>query len=218
MNKKLLLSILLLVPTTHFAQQRVRPARAQAAAVESEFELLYARPFILQEAYEHSWRKETPMVSSGYVLVLRADAERIRPRQVYEPVLFVGGQTAERVNAPQSETAETAQLVVVVPAPLDEEGKVDLDPWKVPIFLGSKVLPEDVDEKRIQLELTQAKRLGVPGPKVPKVSGLAAVTQPKQVLRLADRNALQLELASLIEFYSPEEIDLVNGMRVPVTK
>ena len=41
---------------------------------------------------------------------------------------------------------------------------------------------------------------------------------PKQVLRLADRNALQLELASLIEFYSPEEIDLVNGMRVPVTK
>lgn len=234
------------VTTTAVRQGGAAPAASAGAAVapvplSSEFELLDARPFVLEEPYVHTWRAEQPLVGSGWVLVLRAPLERIRPRQTAEPVLYVGAQTAERVNAPPFDTpgaGELGQLVVLVPAPLDAEGKVALDPWSVPVFLGTEALPEDVDAARIVLELDRAARLGLGPPRRPVVAPGAAGASgatggasrrpsagvgrvptapvPLPALRLHDRAALDLELASLIAFWSPEELDLVNGLRTPV--
>ena len=207
-------------------QSRVAPAAQAQPAEASPFELLYARPFVLDEPYLHTWRKEAPAVSSGYLLVLRAERELIRPVQVLEPVLYVGAQTAERVNAPAQEGSDTAQLVVVVPAPLDDDaddgadgdGQVALDPLRVPIFLGTKALPEDVDAASIQRELRRATALRLGPARLPQVAGLAGLRRPKTVLRLPSRADLDLELANLIAFYSPEERDLVQSLRVPETK
>ena len=130
-------------------------------------------------------------------------------------MLYVGAQTAERVNAPPAGSGapgELGQLVVVVPAPLDAEGRVALDPWSVPIFLGTERLPEDVDAARIQLELARAARLGLGPARRPAPAGAAPAPVPQPLLRLADRHALELELASLIEHWSPAEVDLVEGL------
>ena len=192
-------------------------ASQSPAAAPSPFELLYARPFVLDEPYVHWWREEAPPVASGYVLVLRAKRELVRPLQVLEPVLFVGAQTAERVNAPAQEGSDTAQLVVLVPAPLDADGNVALDPRAAPIFLGTQALPEDVDEVRIQRELQRARALGLGAARLPQVAGLRGLTQPKTALRCPSRAELDLELANLIAFYSPEERDLVRSLRVPIS-
>ena len=211
-----------LVQQQRSTQSRVAPAAQAQSAETSPFELLYARPFVLDEPYLHTWRKEAPAVSSGYLLVLRAERELIRPVQVLEPVLYVGAQTAERVNAPAQEGSDTAQLVVVVPAPLDDgtdgDGQVALDPVRVPIFLGTKALPEDVDAASIQRELRRATALRLGPARLPQVAGLAGLRRPKTVLRLPSRADLDLELANLIAFYSPEERDLVQSLRVPETK
>lgn len=123
-------------------------------------ELLEAYPFVLDEPYVHEWRAEKPLVSSGYLLVLRVDAEVARPRDTYEPVLYVGAETAERCagnDAPQ----EGERLVVLVPAPLDADGRVQLDLERVPIWFGGHELPERVDAARIQRELAAARAAGV---------------------------------------------------------
>src|SRR5258707_13144593 len=57
-------------------------------------DLVFAQAFKLDKSYPHTWRKEQPQVSSGYVLVLAVDPEFVRPKQVAEPVLYVGNQTA----------------------------------------------------------------------------------------------------------------------------
>ncbi len=199
-----------------------------APSAPSPFELVFARPFVLDAPYAHTWRAEAPAVRSGWVLVLRAELERIRARQTLEPVLYVGAQTAERVNAPPDpEDVEVpgllGQLVVVVPAPLDASGAVALDPWSVPIFLGTLAQPEDVDEPRIQRELLRAARLRLgparrpAGAQAPGVPSAGPPPVPP-AWHLADRHALDLELASLVERWSPEETDLVEMLRQPVDR
>lgn len=217
----------LLLAFAPLAAAQGTPSAAAAPSAPSPFELLYARPFVLDAPYAHTWRAEAPAVRSGWVLVLRAELERIRPRQTLEPVLYVGAQTAERVNAPPDpEDAEVpgllGQLVVVVPAPLDASGSVALDPWSVPIFLGTPAQPEDVDEPRIQRELLRAARLRLgparrpAGAQAPGAPSAAAPVPP--VLHLADRHALDLELASLVERWSPAEVDLIEMLRRPADR
>jgi len=60
--------------------------------------LIYARPFVLNEGFRYYWRQEKPMVSEGYLLVIEVDPDLVYPRQTAEPVLFVGDQTAMRLN------------------------------------------------------------------------------------------------------------------------
>src|SRR5262245_56384925 len=99
------------------------PAAAQAPAPDAAPKtpsaiagVLYSRTFTLEKGYAFEWRKERPTVGEGTILVLEAPAAWLRPRQVAEPVLYVGGSTAERVNRGDG----SGRLVVVVP------GKVDL--------------------------------------------------------------------------------------------
>jgi len=219
--KKLLSVLAPLLIGAAGSAQGARPAAVPAQA--EAFTLLYARPFLLEQPYTHTWREEAPQVRSGYVLVLQAELERIRPRQTLEPVLYAGAQTAERINAPRAAPGSASgvpgalgQLVVLVPAPLDAQGRVAFDPWKTPIFLGTPAFPEEVDAARVRLELARARRLGLGPPRRPKATAAArALARSPAPLRLPDRDALELELANLIERYSPAEVDLVRGMRVP---
>src|SRR5262249_48961822 len=115
---------------------RATPKNLPSGAVE----LVEAQPFALDEPYVHEWRKEQPDVNAGYLLVLRVPRALARPRDTYEPVLYVGEQTAERCNFPE----DGEYLVVLVPAPLDAQGRVALDPERAPIWFGGLELPERV--------------------------------------------------------------------------
>ena len=171
----------------------------------SALEILEARPFVLDEPYAHEWRAEAPLVHSGYALVLRVPEELAQPRATFEPVLLAGEETVERVNAPRT----GQNLVVVVPAP-ERNGRVQLDLERTPLWFGSLELPERMDAARIAAEARAAEARGIgPALRGPRVRSLG----PDETLRLANRRELDAYLADWVEFYSPEEIDLVRQLR-----
>ncbi len=176
---------------------------------QPRIELVFAQPFSLDVPYEHTWRKEQPSVLSGWILVIRTDPALLVPRQTADPVLYVGNETAERLNA-----GDSGNLVVLVPSPLDTNGVPTLDPAAAPIWFGADELPERVDAARIQAELSAALAQRV-GPATS--TALRSQGQPGTVFAL-DRSELELHLADLVEFYSPTESDLVAGMRAPILR
>lgn len=168
--------------------------------------LIAARPFTLEVPYVHDWRAERPLVSSGVVLVLGVDPDLVHPRQGFEPVLYVGDQTAERLNAGH----ESGHLIAIVPAPVDAQGRVALDLAQAPIFFGTPALPEQVDAATVAQELAAARARGVAAP---AAQAVAAVTQPQ--VRFHDDSEVRVWAADLIESWSPTEVDLVAGLRAP---
>jgi len=168
-------------------------------------ELVDALPFVLDQEFEHTWRKEQPLFRAGYLLVLRGDEAFLRPRQTAEPVLYVGRQTAERLNA----ATGSGHLVCLVPAPLAADGTVALDLAATPIWFGAPDLPERIDESKLRRAYDDALASGVKAP-----GGSLPPQAPDQVVYLRDRNQLDLVIADLIEKFSPLETDLVDGLRV----
>ena len=165
------------------------PAELPTGAIR----ILAAHPFVLDEPYVHEWRAEKPAVRAGYLLALEVAPELARARQTYEPVLYVGSQTAERCNAPM----EGGSLIVLVPAELGAEGGVALDLATTPIWFGSLELPERVDATRIVAELELARRAGI-GP-APRAPGVEAAATP---IRARTRWELEAYVQDLIARFS----------------
>src|SRR5262245_437988 len=138
-------------------QGSARTAAPLGALPTAAIEILDARPFAVDEPFVHEWRAEKPLANAGYLIALQVDPELARPRQTYEPVLYVGEQTAERCNAPET----GGVLIVLVPAPLDSSGRVALDLDTAPIWFGSLELPERVDAARIAREVAAARAAGI---------------------------------------------------------
>ena len=180
-----------------------RPAaRLPSAAIV----LLEAVPFVLDEPFVHEWRAEQPLQRAGYLLALEVDPDLARPRQTYEPVLYVGQETAERINAP-----EHGRLIVLVPAPVDAAGQVVLDLDRAPIWFGSLELPERVDGARIAQELAIARAAGI-GP-ARKSEQLTGLDLSARTIHARSRPDLDAYLADLVERYSPEELDRISALR-----
>src|SRR6266852_9627353 len=171
-------------------------------------DLVFAQAFKLDKSYTHTWRKEQPLVSSGYVLVLAVDPEFVRPKQVAEPVLYVGNQTAERINAADV----SGRLVVIVPSTVNTRGEVDLDLSTVPIWFGAPELPERIDAAQLNAELSAALRQGVRPLAQERVQG--ALRRGGKSLHLPNRQALDQKIAALLQEYSPNETDLIRGLKV----
>lgn len=178
------------------------PPELPAAPAKSPITVVEAREFDLGAKTTHFWRKEQPQYDRGLVVVLKVDPTLVHPRQSAEPVLYVGGQTAERVNLGH----ESGHVIAIVP--FVDDAKIDLA--VAPIFFGTAELPERIDGVRAAEELAAAIRAGA---KAPGASAIAAVTQPS--VSFADDYELKLFCSDLIAQYSPTEIDLVNGLRVP---
>ena len=66
--------------------------------VPAAVDLVYAAPFTLQQGFRSDWRNDRPIVTGGYLMVLRVNPNLVYPRQVSQPVLYAGVQTAERIN------------------------------------------------------------------------------------------------------------------------
>ncbi|MFH0944609.1 MAG: hypothetical protein V2A76_05370 [Planctomycetota bacterium] len=164
----------------------------------SKVVLVSARRFALDTPYQHAWRAERPQVRSGYLLVLEVDRDLVFPRQTEEPVLYVGNQIAERVNRGD----ESGRLVVLVPG--------DLPLASAPIFFGPPGLPEELGAAEIERALQDAAERGVKPPGAARVEEVTGAE-----IRVASYGDLRRVAADLVEQYSPQEEDLVRGLRAP---
>jgi len=162
-------------------------------------QLLHAQPFTLAVPAVHTYRAERPSYSAGLVLVLHADESFVTPRQALEPVLYLGAETAERLNTGRF----SGNLVVLVPnarlADLATE----------PLFFGVPALPEEIDATLALLALSAARAAGA-GP----IGFPPAQPITPAVIAAYDYTDLATQVSTLIETYSPAETDLVNGLRV----
>lgn len=171
-------------------------------------DILFAQPFRLDKPYTHSWRKEQPLVKAGYLLVLAVDPEFVRPLQTAEPVLYVGDQTAERINAGDV----SGRLVVLVPSSSNSQNDPTLDLSKALIWFGAPELPERIDAARVNVEINAALNRGAKPWPAEKVR--VALRRGGRALHLRNREALEHRLATLLQEYSPNETDLIRGLRV----
>ncbi len=198
----------------------LRKLSAEAAGIDA---LLYARPFVLAESYTHYYRSEQPEVRAGMILVLAVDPELARPRDAWNKVLYAGAQTVERINA----GSDSGRIVVLVPTDLDAAGEPRIDLAATPIFFGGLELPERVDQGMIDGQLAAARARGVMP--VANTEIQTARAAGGATLRLQDRVALDLELARLIERYSPApagadaehpgiDADIARQLSVPVDR
>jgi hypothetical protein len=183
------------------------PPAVPADTLASDVALVYAQPFVLEKSATHFWRAEQPDFSAGMLLVIEVeDRGLIQSRQVYEPVLYVGAETAEKINT----GSDSGHLVIVVPASLAADGSVDLDLGAAPIFFGEPALPEQVTAEIARSELDRAVAGGLGAP---SASRIAAAMQA--MVSFPDHGELHFYASNLIEAYSPQEVDLIAGLRAP---
>lgn len=174
---------------------------AQPARVVPQLELVHAETFSVAQPYTHYYRADTPLVRMGWLLVLSGDPALLQVRQVKMPVLYVGAQTAERVNTGQ----ESGKIVVLVPG--------DFRLQDAPIFLGSAALPEELRQDQIDRELALAR---ADGAVAPAAATIAKVTHEGRAF--ANDWELRQRAIDLVEQFSPIEKELIAGWRVPLVK
>lgn len=161
--------------------------------------LRVAQPFELDQPATHWYRSERPQYRKGTLLVLSVPPDLVEPRQSYEPVLYVGDQTAQRVNA----GSPSGMLVAIVP------GQPDLT--STPIYFGDLALPETIDQDEAEHQLAEALAAGVQPASATQVD--VATRDP---MWFADDHEL-LEFASyLVEEFAPDEVDLITSLRAPL--
>jgi len=167
-------------------------------ATEAQIELIEAYPFTVQEPLTHWWRMEQPTYNTGTLLVLAVDKDAVHPRQTFEPVLYCGDETVERINVGH----ESGFVVAIVPS------SVDLT--TAPIFFGTAALPEELDAAACRAELAKARSLGVMPTSAEQVQ-----SSLKDAVSFEDSYDLHYFASTLIEQYSPMETDLISGLRAP---
>jgi len=170
-----------------------------ATSVAPVWDVLYAQRFELETPFTHWYRAEAPQFDRGTILVLEVDPQLVVPRQSFEPVLYVGAQTAERVN--QGDVS--GRVIAIVPG-------AELDLEETPIWFGSPELPERVDAARVTSERELAVAAGIEGVPAARVADARLLGGP--VFRAVDRGDLNPHLAQLVERFSPVEQDLIRGL------
>jgi hypothetical protein len=168
---------------------------AQPLPAKPQLELVQAERFTVAKPFRHVWRADQPLVNSGWLLVLSGDPALFIPRQVKEPVLYVGAQTAERVNFPQ----ESGRVVVIVPGDFQLED--------APIFFGAEALPEELRQGQIDAQVEAARARGVLPPSAEAIQK-AQTTQWKE---FASDYELRLRAIELVAQHSPQEVDLIRS-------
>lgn len=177
------------------------PAVPDTPAVVKD--VVYARQFTLDEGYNFCWfnaateegRHEHLKVSSGWLLVLKVDPKFVVPRQMAEPVLYVGDKTAERLNIGY----RSGHVVAIVP------GDVDLK--KTPIYFGTPDLPERITAVKAKAELSNALAADIKPFSKKQVE--TATNRGGEAQSFKDKTALLRQVAELLEQYSPLEKSLI---------
>ena len=175
-------------------------------------DILMARPYVLDEPYTHAWRAERPKTAAGFVLVLEVEEPFTVPRDTMESVLYVGDQSAERINW----GAGSGRVVALVPTPMGADGAPQLDLSEALVFYGRPALPERVDATWIHEELELAEAQGLQALAAERVE--AALAVGGELVSFPGRFALERYAASLVLQHSPAERGLAEGLLVPLIR
>lgn len=168
-------------------------------------EVIYLRPFTLQDVFRFGACQEPFEITSGTILVLRVNPALVIPRAAAQPVLYVGNVAAMRLNHGH----ESGRVIAVVP------GTVDLT--KDPIWFGTPDLPGHADSATVQAERIKADQAGIKPVSAEKAQ--AARMAGGERVSAVDMGALLRDtLAPLVEQYSPQEKALADSWRLPVVK
>lgn len=170
-------------------------ALAQPAGRSSGVQgVLWAQPVHFATPHPYPWQKGHAPLTAGTVLVLQVDPDRVVPRQVNVPVLYVGPSPAELINTGWP----SGRLLVLVPG--------EINVAAVPAWFGSTELPERVDALRGQAELDAALSAGFQ-PMAPQVWA--------PPLTVPDSGAFYRAMADLVETWAPQEAERARGWRAP---
>ncbi len=138
--------------------------------------LISARPFVLEQGFHYDWRAERPLVTSGHLLVLAVAPDLVYPRQTAEPILYVGDQTAMRLNV----AYPSGRLLALIPGDLPVSG--------TRIWFGQPGLPEQETAASIEAAGRAAELAGL-GP-LPAVDVSGALERGGATLEATDLGAL----------------------------
>jgi hypothetical protein len=179
------LLVAVLVGSPAAAQSELEPPE-EPVSVE---DILYARPFALEQGYASAWQKERPVVTSGFIVVLRVDPALVMPRAARQPVLYAGRHTVEPITSGYP----SGILAAIVPGPVDLRN--------AGIWFGEPGLPEAVDAAAIRANVARAEETGIrplPSDRVEHALSLGGET-----LSVPDRAALLRQARALVRPYLP---------------
>lgn len=183
------------------------PAPTEPGGVSA---VIYARPFVLDQGFQHSWRAERPLVTTGWLLVLEVERDYVTPREMLEPVLYVGDEVAERVNRGWP----SGRLVVIAPTLEGADGlPVGVNPRA---WFGPPELPERIDAAALVTELARADAAGIQAGTSERFA--AARERGGALLQLPDRLPLERLAAELVLELAPGEEELAHSLLVPLSR
>jgi hypothetical protein len=198
--KTILMSACLLTVTANLLA--APPIPNTPAAVD---QVVYARPFTLNDGFRYDWCNQPFQVTKGTILVLKVNPNLVVPRQIGQPVLYVGNQAAMRLN----QGDQSGYVVAVVPG--------DVDLTKDLVWFGTPEVPERINAARAQAERQQAEKAGIK-PFSPE-QAKAATAAGGGLIKAQDMSALLRDtIGGLVERYSPQEKNLAETWRLPVVK
>lgn len=163
------------------------------AATGGVLDILYLRPFTLDEPFVYTWIHGQPEITAGYLAVLEVRPDLVLPRAVDVPVLFAGDTPVHFTNTGYP----SGRLIVFVPD--------WVDPATAPFYFGSMELPERITRSRGAAERAAAVADGaIPFADERIGQARAGGGEPA---RLADSVALFRAAADLIDAYAPDEAE-----------
>ena len=173
-----------LVGTPTAAQWKLEPPEAPVSVED----ILYARPFALEQGYASDWQEERPVVTSGFIVVLRVDPALVMPRAARQPVLYAGRHTVEPITA----GFPSGILAAIVPGPVDLRTPA--------IWFGEPGLPEEVDAAVIRANAAKAKETGIRP--LPRDRFENALSLGGETLHAPDRATLLRQARALVRPYT----------------
>lgn len=182
-------------------------------ALESPVRLIFAQAFFLDEPYAHAWRSDQPLTSAGYIIAVSSAPDVVGVRQVHDELLFVGDMPVERIN----EGSESGVCIGFVPSPLLADGSLALDLGSTAIYWAKpEILPESLSPADAERTHAVALAAGVAPQRARFLE--RALAESGGAVYLADHGALHTYGADVIERFSPQETDLIGGLRAPLIK
>lgn len=161
--------------------------------------ILYARPFVSEKPIDFVIDGEKVTRTKGMILVIEADKKLLEPLDAPDFVIFVGGAVAQKVSS----GCWSGKVVVMAP---------EADLRSVPVFFGSRLLPDRMTPADARAEVEKAKAAGVVARPTGELREAARKGGPEP-FRVADMNELWYETGPVILEHSPEERVMVESLR-----
>lgn len=178
--------------TQRNSTDRVVQPELSANPQATSIAVVEAHPFTLLEAETNWMLPEQPTFDSGTLLVVETEPDMLVPRQTEEQLLFVGDEPVRRFNNGDV----SGRVVVVVPSTIDVT--------TAPVFFSEALLPE---------RLTGADRADQVALALERGAGAAPAEFTADPVVLADGYELGRLASYLIEEHSPQEVDVITGLR-----